>query len=239
MNINKRLLRKTHRYIGAVCAFFILFLTSTGILLNHTDFLQLEKIMIKNPYLLSWYGIKPPVIKGLFFNQHWFVSDEQFLYADNRALTECSKIINIKTQDTIIYIACSDRIILLTATLELVEIVDENAGLPTPIQAFTLNNNQLIVLVQKQQYSASLDNMTFNKDMAIFADKMPSLQSPPNNIQRAIQLLADSYSINVERVLLDIHSGRILGSAGVFFVDATGIMLLLLAMSGLYIWLKR
>jgi len=41
-----------------------------------------------------------------------------------------------------------------------------------------------------------------------------------------------------ERVILDIHSGRILGYVGVLLVDFMAILFLLLAMSGIWMWYK-
>jgi uncharacterized iron-regulated membrane protein len=39
-------------------------------------------------------------------------------------------------------------------------------------------------------------------------------------------------------VMLDAHSGRIFGDLGVLFMDIVAIMLILLSVSGIYIWLR-
>jgi uncharacterized iron-regulated membrane protein len=43
----------------------------------------------------------------------------------------------------------------------------------------------------------------------------------------------------MERIMLDLHSGRILGRAGVYLVDAAAVLFLLLAMSGVWLWGRR
>ena len=53
--------------------------------------------------------------------------------------------------------------------------------------------------------------------------------------------IGDAYSgspLSYERVLLDLHSGRIFGRVGVLVVDAAAVALLLLALSGFYMWFK-
>ena len=39
--------------------------------------------------------------------------------------------------------------------------------------------------------------------------------------------------------MLDLHSGRILGSWGVYLVDAAAILFMLLAITGVWLWGKR
>jgi len=43
----------------------------------------------------------------------------------------------------------------------------------------------------------------------------------------------------VERVLLDLHSGRFFGRFGPWIFDTIAVLLILLALSGTWIWLKR
>ena len=45
--------------------------------------------------------------------------------------------------------------------------------------------------------------------------------------------------ISWERLLLDIHSGRVLGSLGVVLVDLMALLFMLMAASGVWIWSRR
>jgi len=49
-----------HRWSGISIALFVILLSITGIMLNHTEALSLTKKNINNTYILSWYGIKMP-----------------------------------------------------------------------------------------------------------------------------------------------------------------------------------
>jgi uncharacterized iron-regulated membrane protein len=42
-----------------------------------------------------------------------------------------------------------------------------------------------------------------------------------------------------ERVVLDLHSGRIVGLAGVYFMDLIALLLIFLSVSGITLWAKR
>lgn len=45
--------------------------------------------------------------------------------------------------------------------------------------------------------------------------------------------------LSVERLLLDLHAGRLLGAFGVWLVDLTAVVCLGLAVSGLWLWSRR
>ena len=53
------------------------------------------------------------------------------------------------------------------------------------------------------------------------------------------EILYQSQYLTVERIVLDAHSGRLFGDIGVFFMDIVAVLLILLSLSGLYIWLRH
>ena len=48
-----------HRRIGLLALVLVIILAITGIMLNHTEKLNLDNTFINNSLLLSWYGIEP------------------------------------------------------------------------------------------------------------------------------------------------------------------------------------
>ncbi len=44
--------------------------------------------------------------------------------------------------------------------------------------------------------------------------------------------------LSLDRILLDLHTGRILGDWGIYLMDAAAIILLLLTFSGIYNWYR-
>ena len=63
---------------------------------------------------------------------------------------------------------------------------------------------------------------------ALPADELAALQA--DFLSRILPL---------ERVLLDVHSGRIGGMIGTILMDGAAVLLLLLALSGSWLWLRR
>ena len=55
-----RHLREWHRKLGIIAAFFIIFLSLSGVALNHTTALSLDHQPITDKWLLDHYGIAPP-----------------------------------------------------------------------------------------------------------------------------------------------------------------------------------
>ena len=55
-----RHLRKWHRKLGIVAAFFLIFLSISGIALNHTEEFSLGHIPVSSSLLLDHYGIQAP-----------------------------------------------------------------------------------------------------------------------------------------------------------------------------------
>ena len=45
--------------------------------------------------------------------------------------------------------------------------------------------------------------------------------------------------LKLERVILDLHSGRIFGQYGIYLMDAAAIAMLWLSLSGLWVWSSR
>jgi hypothetical protein len=61
----------------------------------------------------------------------------------------------------------------------------------------------------------------------------------PAELVTALQQAYRGTGLSLERVLLDTHSGRILGAWGVYLVDAAAFAFLLLACSGIWLWSRR
>ena len=61
----------------------------------------------------------------------------------------------------------------------------------------------------------------------------------PQSIETTIKQNFSRAILPLERVLLDIHSGRFFGKIGVIIVDICGILLIFLVLSGCSFWLKH
>ena len=65
------------------------------------------------------------------------------------------------------------------------------------------------------------------------------VQKPPRVIEESVLLAFRGRGLPWERVLLDLHSGRIFGPWGSYVMDAAAVVLFLLVVSGIYNWYLR
>ncbi|MBQ13009.1 MAG: hypothetical protein CMQ17_01195, partial [Gammaproteobacteria bacterium] len=61
----------------------------------------------------------------------------------------------------------------------------------------------------------------------------------PEGLEAAIREHYRSTLLSVERLVLDLHSGRIFGAAGALLVDIMAVLFMLMAATGVWIWLRR
>ncbi len=114
-------------------------------------------------------------------------------------------------------------------------------------------NNVNSVYLDKGKYHIHYDNhvIIINSDSAI--EEMGHT-SPNENIDKNVILKLDSISenqkqiieskslsktITYERIVVDLHSGRLFGSFGVTLVDLVTIGIILLSFTGAYTWIRQ
>jgi len=128
---------------------------------------------------------------------------------------------------------------LLTDAGELIDILTLNSGLPGKIQSIGLTQNQqAVILVDGQTYASNDQFLSWQ-----LVDTAQTIWSQPQTLPKALTTKLEASwqgdGLPLERVVLDIHSGRILGDSGVYIMDSAAILCLLLAASGVWIWLKQ
>jgi len=231
-----RFLYKLHRYTGLFSAVILLMLAITGIALNHTDDLSLDSQMVQSPRLLDWYGISmPDQLKSFATEHHWLTLVNQQLYFDQSLLLKNQNDLlgAIETEDFIVA-ALKDSLLLLSLQGELIEQMPFNA-----IDSIGLDDQLRVVIKSSETLNSSADGLlswqTHHNEQVIWSkpSQLPSQQ------KQTIKNSFRSSVLPIERVLLDIHSGRFFGFIGVILVDLSGILLIILALSGCAIWLKH
>ena len=58
----------------------------------------------------------------------------------------------------------------------------------------------------------------------------------PQELVDNLKQRAELPGISMETLILDLHSGRFFGTAGVLFVDLIGLLICILALTGLWAW---
>ncbi|MEK9766944.1 MAG: PepSY-associated TM helix domain-containing protein, partial [Thalassolituus sp.] len=75
----------------------------------------------------------------------------------------------------------------------------------------------------------------FNPDYLVLGNDAPE----PVKASELAQFPAVNSSISLQRIVLDIHSGRWFGSWGIWMMDLAAVVLILLSISGLWLWWSR
>jgi hypothetical protein len=233
-----RHLREWHRKLGIFAAFFLIFLSLTGIALNHTNFFSLAHQSITNDFLLNHYGIHPPKDVRFFAGKKLVVTD-QFVWLKEQLLFESENpIVSMGQHQQFLLIATDTKLAIYTLQGQLVDQLNSLSGLPKNITAMSTEGNQLIIKAGAGYFQADDELLTWHKIETFVEPNWLMPQVVDNNDIAQAQTRYQSQFLNWERIIVDAHSGRIFGDFGVLFMDLVAIILILLSVSGLYIWIR-
>ena len=241
------LLKRWHGRMGVLAAAFVLLLAATGLCLNHVSGWGLDTKALRSPVLLGLYGMAEvgAVVSYPLGDAYISESNGQLFYQRDE-ITACdgalvgAVVVAAKTPSQIV-IACERQLLLFSSSFELIEKIGPAFGLPTGVKRVGRVDGQLLLDTDGGLFLTDLDALNW---MALGPGDVPASSQwsetaqTPENLRLALVARVDSENMTYERLLLDIHSGRILGEWGVYWVDAMAILFMLLAISGLVIWLK-
>jgi hypothetical protein len=229
-----------HRYGGITSAVLIIFICVTGLLLNHTDDLELGKVPVDAEWLLSAYGIDTPAINS-FGNVNIFASqiDSKLYYRASPLPGSFSSLTGIVESGEIVIIATTDALILLTRAGQLIETLEAYTGIPDNIRRIGLHP-ELGPVLNTASGAWHSDNELLSWE-ALTNTKTIAWSAPvllPQATQQELKVLYRGQGLSLERVILDLHSGRIFGTAGPFLADMVAILFILLTLTGIWMWFK-
>ena len=239
MKLEKHLL--LHRLTGFTIVIFVLFLAITGIFLNHTDQLKLDEKYLRFNWLLDLYHMEPAGQPVSFrSNNAWITLIESSLYFNDTMLQEYSESLKGMVEiDGIYVVAVDNGLLLISEEGQLIEKITAAQGVPARVLSIGRYENNFIMLATTHGNFAT--DMDFTDWRSI---QKPEVEwSMPGTLPEAVfDRIMTSYrgqGISVERVMLDLHSGRLFGNWSIFIIDLVAILIILSALSGLWIWHKK
>lgn len=230
-----------HRRIGVTVSLLVIWLACSGILLNHSDDFNFDDRSVDQPLLLAIYGIERPEPVSYFQAGRWFshLGGNQ-LYVDGLEAAYCqpplSGVVWLNQQ---FVAACGDGLLLMTEQGEVIEQLGSAYGLPDTMTALAVVGEQLLIKGDTDIQQGDLERLQwspYQQEEDIVGWSAPS--QAPDELLETLQPLIGS-ELNWERVLLDLHSGRLGGALGRWIMDIAAVLLLLLAASGVWIWARR
>ena len=229
-----------HRRVGLSVMVILIFLSITGILLNHSPAAGLSKRILNSEWLLSWYGFETVALSGFKVGKQWINHPgDRELYIDGQPVAACAPpLLNAARTDSFLIALCKDELVILSFNGELVEKINTLSGLPEHTTNVKYLNNTLFI--QSHNKIMSLDPDTLEiKPSQLTIESWPLPSSLPSIIVEELKQGSQLPGISLETVILDLHSGRFFGDAGVLFVDFMGLLTVFLAMTGTYVWFMK
>ncbi|MFC1578958.1 PepSY domain-containing protein [Pseudomonadota bacterium] len=231
------LLWRWHRRLGLVAALFVLLLSVSGIVLNHSSELGLDSAMVEWSALRRAYGDGGADLPAYRADGRWvYRAASGRVYLDAREVAPCrGGLVGAEALEGLLVVACAEELLLLTADGQLIESAISGTGLPVPVTGIGATATGVVLQSRGNWWLADLDGMAFDEPApggAAVRQRAPG--TLPVNLRQAIP--GQDAWLNWERLLLDLHSGRLFGPVGVGVVDAIGVLLCALALSGVAMW---
>jgi len=236
----KKRIRNLHRTLGAITVLFLLILAITGLLLNHTTDFKLDQRYITWPWVLEHYGLDSVQADVSYqlgqttvsqFDDQLFV-DAQPVYRFNQT------ILGAIHNDDLLILAAPNSLLLFTLEGAFIEQMGEEAGIPSQIQNIGLYHGDPVVQTRDGMRRADfmLEQWEYITLPAVSWSQNKDL---PEDIDQQLAAYFYGKGISVERLVLDIHNGHIVDKYGVWLLDIIAILLVLLSLTGLYLWFKH
>lgn len=231
-----------HRTAGILAALIALVLVISGLLLAYTDGLGLARRHVTAEALLDWYTIRPPAApKAYVAHGHWLTQIGRRVYYDDRELLSAvGELIGAVAIPQGLLLALDGEVLFLTPEGEILDRLSGSDGVPSGMRELGLSAGALPIL-KTRDGAIELDPETLG--VRPHAQTEPVTWVRPGALPEPLaKRLAAHYrgtGLSLERVLLDLHTGRILGPLGVLVVNLTALLLAFLALSGSVMWLRR
>ena len=244
-NRSYKTIYKWHKRIGVTAALFLMWIVVSGLLLNHSDSLNMSTTELRSNFLAQWYGLKIETPKTMLTTKdHSLVTTDENIILDEQLLNiaKISPLTNaqigmVQTENTVA-IGSETSLILLDTKGHLIDTLN-SINLPFPhIKKIGTGCNGIALqgeIAEKNENVASADGIEWKPCAEKITWSNPQAITP-EKLQKINNLLIPT--ISVEKLIIDLHTGRFFGRFGPFVVDAIALCLMLLALSGLWMYVR-
>ena len=236
--MNFLIIQKWHKKLGVYIALFVILLAVSGIVLNHSEELKLNTTYVKMDWLMDLYQINPksePV--GYRSSNNWITQVDEHIYFNNKKIADnANKLIGVVNTNNAYAIAYDDKIILLTIEGEILESLGGTEGVPAGMKAIGSDEkNNIIIQSAHGYYRVNLDTLQWDEYNFLEAN-WSSTSEITEPLKTNILEQYRGTGLTIERVLLDLHSGRIISGWGIYLVDLIAILFIFIAFTGIWMW---
>lgn len=216
---------------------FVLLMVLSGITINHADSLRLDQRLISQSWVLDWYGLDGPgAFQSFNAGEDWLSFAGSQIYFNGEPVTRLANGRGVVFNGKMIVAAGGNELLLLSENGELIERMSWDK--PDPVDAIgLLPDNTVLIESARQWWRGDAHLLRWQLvDGTEVSPRWSVAEPAPYNIHQAVVSGYRSSGLSLERLLLDLHSGRIFGAAGVLIYDALALLVGFLAISGLILW---
>ncbi len=232
-----RILRRWHARIGIAAALFFLALAATGVALNHVAEFGLNTHRVHSGWLARLLRPGTQSAAAAFeAGSHLIVAGGGNLLFDGKRISEDAPApLGVVALPEGIYVAMAGSLSEYSSEGQLIEKISTELLPPAPLLALGRADNRLALKTASGIFAASSDlqwKSDAGKDVAWSA---PRPLSELEHVRLDERLVP---GISLATVLVEIHSGRILGRHGPLFMDAVAVALAALSVMGAFVFLR-
>ena len=240
IRVTKKSINQIHKFTGIAVCVFLIHLSITGIFLNHTEDLGLDEKYTASPMILALYNISIPSQKESFLIDAIFISifgDQVFM--DNQPIIKSENpITGVTLSNQVLFIAFPNEMVLLTQEGELIERISSASELPENIQKLGVSGDILYLKTLNQVWQSGDQAQAWEVSDSDFNDWSKKVIMSDQQTKQ-IEMYFSGKGVSLEQFFLDLHNGNIIKGFGKWLLDIIAIFLLLLSISGIWIWLKK
>ena len=240
IRVTKKSINQIHKFTGIAVCVFLIHLSITGIFLNHTEDLGLDEKYTASPMILALYNISMPSQEESFLVDNIFISrfGDQVFMGNQPIIKSENPIIGAALSNQVLFIAFPNEMVLLTQEGKLIERISSTAELPENIQKLGVSEDILYLKTSDLVWQSSDQAQAWELSDSDFNDWSNEVVIPDQQTKQ-IEMYFSGKGVSLEQFFLDLHNGNIIKGFGKWLLDIIAIFLLLLSISGIWIWLKK
>lgn len=226
-----------------ISAVFVIFLSLSGILIHHSSRLGLDAQFTDSNWLLNWYGIEVQEIEVAYSADDSNIALlENSLYFNTAVLDgSYSQLAGMLQTEFGFLVLAQQQLLVLTPEGAVIETLGAVHGMPRAAQRLgKLPSANPVLETEDAVFIIDVENL----DWLAFSGAIDEvLWSEPAVLDAMVDAeIKDAYATSLlswERLMIDLHSGRIFGSLGVVLVDIMALLFVFMAITGIWIWSRR
>ena len=240
IRVTKKSINQIHKFTGIAVCVFLIHLSITGIFLNHTEELGLDEKYTASPLILGLYNISIPNKEESFSVDNHFISrfGNQVFLDKQPVFKSENPIIGAVIFNQMLVLAFQKELVLLTEEGELIEKLTGSTGVPVNIQKLGALNNLLFLKTSNQVWESNDEGQEWRVSDSSFNEWSNEVVMPDEKTQQVESYFLGK-GVSLEQFFLDLHNGNIIKGFGKWILDIIAIFLLLISISGVWIWLRK